>query len=357
MKDSQSLTKKLTDVQIAEEKGQYEFAFRELSEFWDEYSNYPNTIGFSAEESAELFLRFGAVIGFLGNSQKIPNSQEISKNLLTQARQRFVSLSNREKAAESENYLAMAYSRTGEIAEAFDWLRESLSRNLSETHPARINSYVVETVLELQGKRYRAVLERCAELTAVFENHASDLQNGSFYNNQAIAHKNLGNSEAALKNLQTARDFFRQAGHLIYYGAAENNLAQLFHKTRRYPEAHQSAEKARKIFEQIGDRMREGYSLETRAQIFAAEGSFETALQFVDQAIELLEGGESYRNLVETYRTKIEILLGLNRLTEALTMMTAAHNIAALYISQELSREIIEGVAREIRGKYKENSA
>jgi len=98
--------------------------------------------------------------------------------------------------------------------------------------------------------------------------------------------------------------------------------------------------------------MREGYSLETRAQIFAAEGKFEKALKFVNEAIELLEGGESYRNLVESYRTKIRILLGLNRLTEALTVMTAAHNIAALYISQEFSREIIEGTAALIQEKY-----
>jgi hypothetical protein len=32
--------------------------------------------------------------------------------------------------------------------------------------------------------------------------------------------------------------------------------------------------------------------------------------------------------------------------------MTAAHNIAALYISPELSREIIENVATLVREKY-----
>ena len=98
--------------------------------------------------------------------------------------------------------------------------------------------------------------------------------------------------------------------------------------------------------------MREGYSLETRAQIFAAEGKFEKALKFINEAIELLEGGESYRNLVESYRTKIRILLSLERLSEALTVMTAAHNIAALYISLELSKEIIEGAAALIQEKY-----
>ncbi len=352
MNGSPNLINTLSEAQKAESKGQYEKAFQFLAPFWDGYSQFPGAIGLSDHESAELFLRFGAIVGFLGNSQKISNSQEISKNLLTQARRKFISFSNFEKTAECENYLALAYQRTGELTEAFDWLNESLSRTLPENHPTRINSYVIETLLDIEGLRYEKVLRRCQELRRIFENHASALDNGSFHNNLAIAHKNLGNPEDALKHLKSARDFFHKANHKIYYGAAENNLAQLFQKVGLFDEAHLCAEKARKIFEEIGDRMREGYSLETQAQIFAAEGKFEKALKFVNNAIELLEGGESYRNLVISYRTKIKILLGLERLAEALTVMTAAHNLAALYISQELSRDIIEGVADLIQEKF-----
>lgn len=353
MKNSPNLIIALSEAQTAEEKGQYEKAFELLSEYWDKYSQFPNAVGLSEEESSELFLRFGGIIGFLGNSQKISNSQEISRNLLTQARQRFVSQANLDKASECENYLALAYSRTGEINEAFDWLNEALSRNLPENQPARINSYVIETLLDIQGEKYEKVLRRCAELKQTFEKNATDLHNGSFYNNLAIAYKNSGERDEALKYLKVARDFFLKANHKIYYGAAENNLAQLCHKVGQFEEAHLCAERARKIFEEIGDKMREGYSLETRAQIFAAQGKYDKALGYVNDAIELLEGGESYRNLVESYRTKIKILLGLSRLTEALTVMTAAHNIAALYISQELSREIIESVAALIQERSK----
>ena len=351
MNNSPNFVNTLSEAQAAESKGQYEKAFQSLAPFWDGYSQFPSAIGLSDAETAELFLRFGGIVGFLGNSQKISNSQEISKNLLTQARRKFISLSIPEKTAECENYLAMAYQRTGELTEAFDWLNESFSRNLPDTHPTRLSTYIIETVLDIGGGKYEKVLRRCDELQKIFETYASDLDNGSFHNNLAIAHKNLGNTDEALKHLKLARDFFQKASHNIYYGAAENNLAQLCHKLGLFEEAHISAEKAKKIFQQIGDRMREGYSLETRAQIFAAEGKFERALKFANEAIELLEGGESYRNLVESYRTKIKILLGLNRLAEALTVMTAAHNIAALYISQEFSKEIIESTAALIQKK------
>jgi tetratricopeptide (TPR) repeat protein len=352
MNGSPNIVNTLSEAQAAESKGQYEKAFQCLAPFWDGYSQFPSAIGLSDAESAEMFMRFGSIVGFLGNSQKITNSQEISKNLLTQARRKFISLANFEKTAECENYLAMTYQRTGELTEAIDWLNESLSRNLPENHPTRINSYIIESVLDIEGGKYEKILRRCQELREIFEKSASASDNGSFHNNLAIAHKNLGNADEALKHLKLARDFFQKAKHEIYYGAVENNLAQLLHKVELFDEAHVCAENAIKIFEQIGDKMREGYSLETRAQIFAAEGKFDTALKFVNEAIELLEGGESYRNLVESYRTKVKILIQLNQLSKALTVMIAAHNIAALYISQELSKEIIEGVTALIQEKY-----
>lgn len=353
MNYSQNLTITLSEVICAEEKGQYDLAFQYLAPFWDSISQFPNAIGLTVEESAELFLRCGGVIGFLGNSQKILNSQEISKNLLTQAHQRFLSLSNIEKTAECENYLSLAYSRTGEFTEAADWLNESLSKNLPEYHPTRINSYVIETLLDIDSGKYEKVIQRCNELKELFEKHAGDLFNGSFHNHLAIAHKNLGNNDDALIHLKLARNFFRDANHQIYYGTSVNNLAQLLHNVGLYEEAHNCAQNARQIFEQIGDKTREGYSLDTRAQIFIAEGKFDKALKSANNAIELLEGGESYRKLVESYRTKFKILLKLNRLSEALIVMTAAHNIAALYISQELSREIIEGAAALIQDRFR----
>ncbi|MBS1797967.1 MAG: tetratricopeptide repeat protein [Acidobacteria bacterium] len=328
-----------------------------LAPFWDEFAQFPNTIGLNDEESADVFLRFGGVIGFLGNTQKIRGSQEISKNLLTQARQRFLTLGRTEKAAEAENYLALAYSRTGEYTEAVDWLTESFEKKIAENHPTRLYSYIIETLLDIETEKYDRVLARGARLDELFRSTADNLLCGCFYNHIAIAHKNLGHKNAALENLKAARTFFQKADHQIYFGAAENNLAQLFHKVGNFEEAHLAAKKARMIFEKIGDRVREGFSLETRAQIFSAEGKYEQALKYIDAAIEMLEGGESYRKLVDSYRTKIGILLRLERLSESLMVMTAAHNLAALYISPDLSREIIEGTSELIRAHFEKNEA
>ena len=354
MNYSQELSATLHKVLAAEQKGLYEQAFTFLSPFWNTTSQFPITTNLSAEYSAELFLRCGGIIGFLGNSRQITNAQEISKDLLTEARHQFLSLFDFEKVAECENYLALAYWRTGEFVEADDWLRESFSRNLPENNHVRLYSFVIEGLISLDKRKYEEIIVKSETQEEAFDKYADDFLKGCFNNQIGIAYKNLGMKYSALKHLKLARNFFQQAGHQVYCGVTENNLAQFFHSEGNFAEAHNSANNARKIFELLGDKTREGFSLETKAQIYSAEGKFDKALRYINDAIELLEKGESYMNLVESYRTKVKILIHLNRIAEALTVMTAAHNLASLHIAQDLAREIIENTAALIEEKLGE---
>ena len=114
--------------------GKYDEALAELRDIWDDITKFPNVEEYEHREAAEIILRCGALIGFLGHNKQIPNSQETSKNLLTEARNRFLDIYNVEKIAECENYLALAYWRTGELVEAETWIEESLSHNLPNSN-------------------------------------------------------------------------------------------------------------------------------------------------------------------------------------------------------------------------------
>ena len=63
--------------------------------------------------------------GFLGHSRQIPDSQEKSKNLLTEAHNRFLDIYDIEKLAECENYMSLAYWRSGELVEAETGFRQA----------------------------------------------------------------------------------------------------------------------------------------------------------------------------------------------------------------------------------------
>ena len=99
---------------------------------WEDTNSFPEVEDYAPRPAAEIILRCGALIGFLGHNKQIPNSQEKSKNLLTEARSRFFDIYDVEKIAECENYLALAYLRTGELTEAETWVEEAFSHNINE---------------------------------------------------------------------------------------------------------------------------------------------------------------------------------------------------------------------------------
>src|SRR4051812_13850948 len=103
-------------------QGRYDEALQDCLEVVDGKACVPALNGASQEETAELFLRYGALIGFLGHISQIANSQDQSKDLLTKALAEFIDLKNEDKVAECENYIALAYWRTGELNEALVWL-------------------------------------------------------------------------------------------------------------------------------------------------------------------------------------------------------------------------------------------
>jgi hypothetical protein len=93
--------------------GLYEQALAELKDVWRDTNEPPDISAYAAFEAAEIILRCGSLIGFHGHNKQIPDAQEKSKNLLTEARQRFLDFGSVEKVAECENYWRLL---TGEPA-------------------------------------------------------------------------------------------------------------------------------------------------------------------------------------------------------------------------------------------------
>ena len=86
-----------------ERRGEFDQALNALRGIWEDTTEMPFVEGLDGRMSAEIYLRCGALIGFLGHIRQIPTSQERSKNLLTQARSVFLEIYDNEKIAECEN--------------------------------------------------------------------------------------------------------------------------------------------------------------------------------------------------------------------------------------------------------------
>lgn len=73
------LLKKLFEF---ERCGKYEEGLAELHDIWDDTTTFPNVEEFEPRLAAEIILRCGSLIGFLGHNKQLPNAQEKSKIFL-----------------------------------------------------------------------------------------------------------------------------------------------------------------------------------------------------------------------------------------------------------------------------------
>lgn len=321
--------------------GRYDEAFAELNDIWEDIETLPNVEEFESYIAAEIVLRCGSLIGFLGHNKQIPNSQEKSKNLLTEVRNRFFEVNDVEKIAECENYLALAYWRTGELNEAETYVEESLSHNLPNSSLTRLYSYIIESKIDFANSKYEKILQNFAKLQDDFLKYADNCLKGDFYNHSGLALKNLGNPTEALNRLELARHYHQKAKHQIYLGTDENNLAQLYKLEGRFSKALEAIDNATRIFKQINDRTREGFSFDTKAQIYFAERKYTEALRTIEKAIAILKNGENKAYLVETYLTKAKILIYLEDIFTAHLCLSDAIQTAKTNISEEAAKDLI----------------
>lgn len=325
-----------------EKSGRYEEAFAELEPLWQNTDDLPDTSEFEPNAAAEIILRCGSLLGFLGFNNQIPNAQEKSKNLLSEARARFLIEENIEKVAECENYLALAYWRTGELNEAEIFISEALSHSLPNSNKTRLYSYIIESKIDFAKKNYGKICQNFARLKIYFVECGDFFLKANYYNHLGLAQKNLEDLDAALPNIEKARDCFYKIKHYSFGAACENNLSQIYKSQKSFAKAHQSIDGATKTFKKIKDKIRQGFSLDTKAQIYFDQREYTKALETVENAIAILENGENVAYLIQTVLTKVQILVYLDDFTSAFLCLSDAVQTAKNHISEESALNLIK---------------
>lgn len=335
-----------------ERQGRYEDALSEIGDVWLDKTALPDTEGLSSYLKAELILRCGSIYGFFGHNKQIPGSQEKSRDLLTYARNLFLEIYDVEKISECENYLALTYWRTGEANEAKLWLEESFSRTLPETSDTRIYSHIIKSLVELSLYKPQKILITLGKIEAFILQSSDNCLKGAYYNQLGIAWDLLENVPKALHNLELAKSFYKKARHQTYTGVVCNDLALLYKTAFDFDKAHEMIDISTLIFKKIQDRTREGFSLDTKSQIFLAEKKYEEALSAIGSAISTLNKGENKSYVVESFKTKIKILISMNQLSAATFCLIEAVEIAKTKISEEKANHLVAVYENYLRNNF-----
>ena len=332
-----------------ERQGLYEEALSEVGDLWQDKTALPEIEGLPARIGAEFLLRCGSLFGFLGHNKQIPNSQEKSRNLITRARNMFIEFYDVEKIAECENYLALSYWRTGEINEATIWLDESFSHNLSPSNHTRIYTYIIKGLVLFSAEQYAEILNLLKPIEKHIRKCTDVCLNGAFYNLIGNCRENLGDVSGGLKILELAKDCYQKGGHQVYYAVLLNDLAFLYQTCGDFDKAHQTIDASTKTFKKIKDRSREGFSLDTKALIYYSQSKFKEALSTIEKAIKILTPGENTSYVVETYGTKIKILISMDDITAATFCLIEAVQIAKTQISEARAESLIKEYEASLR--------
>lgn len=348
--EKEAIQNLITEVIGLERIGDFEKAFELLREFWSDITELPDVSGLPPIIAGEILLRCGSIAGFLGDLKQIPNAQEHSKTILTNARSKFIELHKPEKIAECENYLSLTCWRSGEIKEANVWIEESLSHKLNNYDNIRLFSHVIKTLLLLADSKYDEVITYLASVHPYFD-EADYLCRGLYCRNLSLAHKNVNKLDETLRHLNFARFCRQKSKHRSYLVSVENNLAQLYKLRGEFSKAIESVENAIRLSTQINNPRWKAHAIDTKAQIFIAKQDFESAVKFADDAIAILNFGDNAGILSEIYLTKATALIAMENIAEAVIAKSEAIHLAKLNGESQVKR-IAESLELACLSKY-----
>lgn len=335
-----------------ERRGKFEEALAEVRHIWEDKRSSPNVEGFEPRDAAEILLRCGSLFGALGHIRALPGAQEKSRELLEEARSRFLDIYDLEKIAECENHIALSFWRAGEYNEGTSYLEEALSHKLPDSNTTRLHTYIIKTLIGLALKRYDEILEIVTPLEKEFENCGDDCLIGDFYLNCGVARRNLGRPDEALRDYEQAKFYYRKAQQKGFLAVVYNNLAYLYKAEGRFAEALEAIDMAIRLLKQTNDRTREGFAYDSKALIYFDQGKYHLALEAAETGIAILKKSQNTGFLAESLLTRARILVFMDDFSGATFSLVDAVNIARVRVDEKMAARFV----REFEEAYKARS-
>src|SRR2546423_6906138 len=279
-----------------EEAGEFEEARGAISEFWQRIGDRPRVDGLNAIARAEVFLRAGALSGWIGSARQITGAQEIAKDLISEAGRIFEEADLTERVAEARVDLAICYWREGAFDEARVSLDEALVQLGDIQSEQRLRALLNRAIVEKVSKHYADSLKTHREAAPLFEASDNNTLKGKFHNEYATVLKNVGLAgnredyiDQALLEYSAASFHAEQAGNKRFLALVENNVGYLFLQLDRFQEAQEHLDLARSLFTSLKDKGMVAQVDDSRAPVFIAQRQFTKAESLAHSSVCTLE--------------------------------------------------------------------
>lgn len=318
-----------------EQAWNFEAAREAMGELWQRVGDLPDVQGLNEQAKAEVFLRAGALTGWIGSTRQIDRAQETAKNLITESIAIFESLKLSEKVSEAEIELAYCYWRQGAFDNARAMLQKALATPFQLSDEVRALGVLRSAIVEESTNRFHDALSILKEGASLFDTLDDVALKGKFHNECGFVLSNLFGAEQrkeyldqALIEFSAAGFYFEQAKLSRQQACVENNLGFLYGTLRSFGEAHEHLDRAQAIFTRLGDSVHLAQVDETRSQLMIEEGQFTQAEKLVRKAVETLETGGEQSLLAEALITQGIALARLHNYQLAHSVLRRAAEVA-----------------------------
>jgi tetratricopeptide (TPR) repeat protein len=339
-----------------EEAGEYEAAQQTLAPYWGRVGEHPEVSELEPLAQAEVFLRAGALSGWLGSARQITGAQEFAKDLISNAARIFEEHGLHDRVAETRIDLAICYWREGAFDEARVTLDDALHQLGDVESEQRLRALLNRAIVEKVSHRYVDALRTHQEAAPLFERSGNHGLKGKFHNEYASILKNLGLSgngsdylDQALVEYTAATVYLELAGNKRFQAMVENNIGLLLARLGRPADSRNHLDRARALFISVKDKGMVAQVDDTQARAFISEGFHSKAEALARASVRVLEEGDELSLLAGALTTHGTALARLGNFSKARATfekaIRTAHNagdpesggVAALSMAEELS--------------------
>lgn len=318
-----------------QEAGEFEGARAAISEFWQRIGERPRVDGLDRLTQAEVFLRAGALSGWIGSARQITGAQETAKDLISEASRIFEEFGLKERVAEARVDLAVCYWREGAYDEARVSLDDALLQLDALDSEQRLRVFLNKAIVARSSNRYEDALKIHREAAPFFEASNNDTLKAKFHNQYATVLKNVGLAgnredfiDQALVEYSAASFHAEQVGNKRFLVAVENNLGFLFTHLEKFEEAHEHLGRGCAMAMKLNDKGLLAQLEDSRARAFLAQGRSEQAEAVARGAVKILREGDQQALLAGALTTHATAVARIGRHSDALAMLTDAIDLA-----------------------------
>ena len=315
------------------EVGNYQAGCLALQNWWT-IGQWPELDQLTAYSAADLLFTAGTLADCMASTGQFAMGHKHSEALLNGSLALCDLLGLKTRASEVRAELGACYYRQGFFDLARSTLQQSLDTLSNQHQDLKSLCLFRLAVVDRHAGRLQDSLDRLRE-TAEAVNSAGPWIRGRYHQEFGTTQRDLAAAdgrpayfERALENFKRALYEFEAVGNHRYVAAVLNNIGFVLLALDRLSESETYLYRARSLFSKFGDQVRCSQVDETLAQLYLAEGRFESADERIVRALSVLEKADEEALLAEALITQGRVLIRLDRPSEAKAAFDGAHRIA-----------------------------